>query len=344
MSEKSRLCSTIKDLKDEKRNLQSQINLLSKKSNDVYQELASESDYFYEMMNQLKEKFPVLTDLVLYALKMKKQYDDFTFVFANSIKTSSPKIYNMLIEKLGFPSTYKCDKYTPPINTGIAEYYLDDSRIPEIIQKWKKQNNLKSHDEIQACLSVDALFFTPDIHITYENEVSGMLLNKKDIQKLPLHVSEIFLQNPRLFESFLNFNKNKIIRCAFVFQIQPFRVDLPTFTCHIIPTTSGKSNDDIVKMLINIKNIANNHKIFIKTFAFDGDGAYNELHKQYYKSYFNYTLKNNYIKIVSKSKVYRVVCDMLHLLKRLRYRLLSCIIHPGFRKSKTKIDLDKIKL
>ena len=79
MSEKSRLCSTIKDLKDEKRNLQSQINLLSKKSNDVYQELASESDYFYEMMNQLKEKFPVLTDLVLYALKMKKQYDDSTY-------------------------------------------------------------------------------------------------------------------------------------------------------------------------------------------------------------------------------------------------------------------------
>lgn len=181
MSEKSCLCSTIKDLKDEKRNLQSQINLLSKKRNDVYQELTSESDYFYEIMNQLKEKFHVLTDLVLYSLKMNKQYDDYTYVFANSIKSSSHKIYNMLIEKLGFPSIYKCDKYTPPIITGIAEYYFDDSRIPEIIQKWKKQNNLISHDEIQACLSVDALFFTPDIQITYENEVSGMLLNKKDI-------------------------------------------------------------------------------------------------------------------------------------------------------------------
>ena len=50
-----------------------------KKSNDVYQEIASESDYFYEIMNQLKEKYPVLTDLVLYALKMKKQYDDSTY-------------------------------------------------------------------------------------------------------------------------------------------------------------------------------------------------------------------------------------------------------------------------
>ena len=56
----------------------------------------------------------------------------------------------------------------------------------------EKQNNLKSHDEIQACLSVDVLFFTPDIQITYENEVSCKLLNKKDIQKQPLHVSEIF--------------------------------------------------------------------------------------------------------------------------------------------------------
>ncbi|KAK8877866.1 hypothetical protein M9Y10_004629 [Tritrichomonas musculus] len=95
-------------------------------------------------------------------------------------------------------------------------------------------------------------------------------------------------------------------------------------------------------MLFEIKNIAKAHKILIKSFAFDGDGCYNSLHRNYYQSYINTILKKPIIPIIKKFQVQRVSTDGLHLFKRFRYRILSCRVHPGFHKKSSFIEIESL--
>lgn len=250
----------------------------------------------------------------------------------------------MLTESLTFPSVYKCEKYIKSIPNNIPVYYLDESCIFNIIKNWKSKNNIKSNTIIQCCLSVDALFFNPEITISPDNEISGMNLKISDVQKLPEKVSYIFSENPELFESFLRYHKKEINRASFVFQIQPFNIIYPCFVCHIFPFTTGKANSEIIEKLNLIKKIAKQLKIYIKTYAFDGDNCYNKLHNQYYGTFINYLMNKLNLKLNKKCKVMRVVCDPPHLLKRLRYRLFSNFIYSGFEEcSDCLIDIEQIR-
>lgn len=281
-----------------------------KQNKNEEKEIPEKTESNLEWLDNLHEKSEVLADLVAVVLGIKDEYDDNTYFLANSIKAISSQIYKSLTEKLKFPSIYKCDKYNKTITHNIPDHYLNESCISSIIKNWKSQNKIKYNEKINCCLSVDALFFNPEIIISKNNVISGMKLSLEDVQKLPENASEIFSENPELFESFLRYNKNKINRTGFVFQIQPLNIKYPCFVCYIIPSTTGKANREIIEKLQLIKNIAKQHKIYIKSFAFDGDNCYNELHNQYYRSYINNLINKLDIKLIKRSKVMRVVSDL----------------------------------
>lgn len=52
--------------------------------------------------------------------------------------------------------------------------------------------------------------------------------------------------------------------------------------------------------------------------------------------------KKNIINI-SNTKFLRIVSDFYHIIKRLRYRLLSSKIHAGFTINSISIDIDQLK-
>ena len=113
------------------------------------------------------------------------------------------------------------------------------------------------------------------------------------------------------------------------FKIQPYNIQYKTFVVHIFPSVNGKGSQEIIDMLFKIRNLAKNRRVCIKSFAFDGDSSYRQLHMNYFKSYINVLINTNKF-INLGTKIMRVTSDYYHLLKRLRYRLLSCIIHAGF--------------
>ena len=90
-----------------------------------------------------------------------------------------------------------------------------------------------------------------------------------------------------------------------------------------------------------IRDVAKNQNIVIKSFAFDGDTAYSILHEDYYNSYILTALHKG--KLNFKTNGIRTVSDFLHLMKRLRYRVLSCLIHSGFFLESLSIDMKRIK-
>ena len=93
-----------------------------------------------------------------------------------------------------------------------------------------------------------------------------------------------FSKSPSSFQTFLDLNWSKIIKASFVFQIQPYDLRYKPFFVFIRPSPNGKVSAEIVDLLYKIRKIANNMRILIKSFVFDGDRL---LHYNYFKSYFN---------------------------------------------------------
>ena len=84
------------------------------------------------------------------------------------------------------------------------------------------------------------------------------------------------------------------------------------------------------------------HNIIIRSFAFDGDTTYMTLHRNFFYFYMAIIFERKNVFNIHLN-VQRVDSDPLHLYKRLRYRLLSCIIHCGFTNGKPFIDIEKVR-
>lgn len=95
------------------------------------------------------------------------------------------------------------------------------------------------------------------------------------------------------------------MRTGFVFQLNPFKHDLKSLILDIIPNSSIKANTNT---LYKIRNILN--QIF-------------------YQSHIQRLFKNNHFPI-GRIISLRINPDFLHIIKRLRYRLLTHVIHMNF--------------
>ena len=113
-------------------------------------------------------------------------------------------------------------------------------------------------------------------------------------------------------------------KTPFVFRIQPVNHSIPCLLIHIIPTNSGKANQDIVYKLFELKNtIEKNNNFSIIGFAADGDNSYRRL--------LEYQILN-----ANNSNGTLFFSDYLHLLKRSRYWFLKQL-------SKFKDDVNQFK-
>lgn len=152
---------------------------------------------------------------------------------------------------------------------------------------------LKSNT-IEACLAVDALYFRPDFQITVDNCISETAFDEETKKYIQPNSFQYFSQNPSALETFLELNWEKIIKSAFVFQVQPYSINYKPFVIHIKLSPNGKSSEQIIKLLHQIREILQNRIIIIKSYAFDGDNAYKQLHAMYFESYIHGVIKKKY--------------------------------------------------
>ena len=329
-------------------NSASTINILSadnarlRKENSMLKQALEEKSGAVEIDSSFEEHAnPILKDL-LERSASGGEFSSETIEFASTILSMSPQCYKFIKKRIELPSEYICNKYNEECFEKLPHNLQTLEESNEVISNWKDKNNIAGSDKINACLAVDALYFTTDVTIDDNLTISGMKIDDTITESLPKDTCKVFATKPELFEAFLNDHWDSIYKAAFVFQVQPFNEELPNFVIHIKPATSGKANEDIVEILKQLKLIAKNHNINIKTFAFDGDNAYKEMHITYYASYINSVISKGKINL-NKRPVMMVVSDFLHLIKRLRYRLLSCIIHGGFSYDGPSIDIDDLQ-
>ena len=299
-------------------------------------------EHFTTMKSKGKiNDYPVLLDLWTNTSENKKEYLQQTIELANDIYLRSPTCHQLLEQSLNFPSKYIIDKKIGNAFQNLNEHFTDPDMSGEIISLWKKKNNVHTH--LDACLGVDALFFHPEIIISDKIDIYGMEIPEKKQRKLPNNIVELFRENPRLFEIFIQENSKYVIRAAFVFQIQIYDCNFPTFVIHIKQAVSGKADKEIIKLLFYFENVCKNHNITIRNFAFDGDGGYQGLHEIFFQNYFT-SLYNRSNAFDIHLHCQRIICDPSHLFKRLRYRLLSNLIHCGFFMNSKTIDVRKLRV
>ena len=286
-------------------------------------------------------KNKIIQDLSDHFIGNEADFTNETYNLALQIKAISPKAYALLSKNLGFPSVSLVDAKFREAISGIPEKLTDVEKIGELINMWKEKHRISKSLVIEACLAVDALYFKPDFKITEDDCISGMAFTNELKSSLPNGSFSHFDQTPSALQAFLELNWDKIIKAGFVFQIQPYSVKYKPFVVHIMPSANGKATEEVINLLDKIREISMKRRIVVKSYAFDGDNAYKQLHLMYFESYIKKVIETNKIS-ETNTHALRVVSDYLHLLKRLRYRLLSSILHAGFSEESDKIIVEEL--
>lgn len=162
-----------------------------------------------EIISEIEKKYPIVADLVKNILKIEKKFAETTYEFASTVKFVSPRLHKIMVKEMGLPSEYNITKFQNSSEMIISKFYLDQSKIGEIIRQYKIDNKILQHYELHSCLSVDALFFNPEVKISPKNEACGILLSEQEMSRLPSNAASLFNSMPDLFESFLRYYHKK---------------------------------------------------------------------------------------------------------------------------------------
>ena len=294
--------------------------------NDEIEKLKNEVLRLQELENERRQT--ILQDLLAHSDDKKGPFTSETMSLAIELRSISPKAYSILVKKLNFPKESLIEAAIKDVIGDLPSKLTSIESCGEVINTYKEKERIPKTQTIDACLAVDALYFKPDVSFTDDGEINGLLFQNSKVS-ISEKTFSLFTKDPNEMEKFLAVNSNDIIRAGFVFQVQPYDVALKPFIVHIKPSINGKASSEIVDLLKEIRSIAKNRHINIKSFAFDGDSAYKHLHEAYYESYIHKAINTHTINF-THSRTFRVVSDFLHIIKRLRYRLLSSLIHAGF--------------
>ena len=246
------------------------------------------------------------------------RYSDETYSLSLLLQKSAPSSYDSVAPHLRLPSRqsiYK--KYQSQINE-MSQKLLNLENVQSIVKQYRITMGLSTIMFLDCILAVDAICFKPYVSITINGEITGIQMHP---EKNP-NLFQKFSLNPRKFEEFIRKNYQKSYSVGFVYQLQPLCGEFKNIVIHIQPAINGKATQKQIETLSYIRNIMKNVHINIKGFAFDGDNAYFILHTKYFNYYIHSLLNSNNIIDTIRNHL-RIISDPLHILKRVRYRLLS---------------------
>ena len=296
-------------------------NLLGKIDNSIGKIII---DIFYLFINNKYDNPERFDDLMKMCLEI---YD------------ASDQAYDILKKNIPIlPSKDGLEEYRKKYFNNFDDDLLDLEKMKNIVTTFKQEYKIFNKTKIYASLAVDALFFKPNIKVNSNGTTSGFLVDPKIDKKQ----FKIFSKDIENFTKFIQKNWQNIVRAGFVFQLNPLNHFYKSIILHIIPHSNGKANSKTIEILYKIKNILKNYRIEIICFSFDGDNCYKVLNQTFYQSYINRLLKYNFIPN-SRILSMRINPDFKHIIKRLRYRILTHNIHMNFSIHSPCLNLNGIK-
>ena len=327
----ARNAKATKKLRAENNNLKRKIGKLEKKDKMICNERSrstSPSPTNKRTKNLINEK--VSNSKVP---KSRRRYANETIMIAAILLSLSLPCYSMLRYFDIWPSRQAVELRLRSTYVASTEKLISLENIHSTVDNYRQENSAEG--KIKAILAVDAISLTPEIYVTKNKLVKGLLqdeiLRDKDMKALEVKFKE--------FEKFCRSKKDVTITDAFLYNVQPIRSLHRSFVAFFQPSSQGKATDREVQILNQIKEDILIDEIEIVGFAFDGDSTYRTLHNDFFVIIRDDPLFSNFSLIDKLS----IISDPLHILKRARYRLFSGTIHTGFDMNSNKLNLNFLK-
>jgi hypothetical protein len=166
-------------------------------------------------------------------------------------------------------------------------------------------------------LGCDALAYKPTVEVTASG-LRGMDVSDFDFDS---ELSESLLASPKAFLDFVKAHWDRVLHAVFVFQIQPLDPEFWPFLVFVQPAAHGKAREQRAQLLQELKVVCGRECITIDIFETDDDSGYDEVHEM--QACWNLELFiTNPVEMASK-RHYPVLSDLLHIMKRARYRMLK---------------------
>ena len=149
-----------------------------------------------------------------------------------------------------------------------------------------------------------------------------------------------------MMEQFLKENWDAVHSNLFVFHIQPIRYDLSCAVVHVLLSTSKKSNNEVIELLELISDIVQQNRTFnVIDWVYDGDSASNSIVNCFVERNIHsisQTVFTGHFDIKDIEFPLQIP-DLLHVLKRFRYRLIGKVLVVGPFPQHQILELSKLK-
>jgi hypothetical protein len=174
------------------------------------------------------------------------------------------------------------------------------------------------HKDYPGCiLACDALACKRDVEVTARG-FKGLDASDFDFDG---ELFESLLSSRKAFLDFVKTHWDRVLHAAFVFQIQPLDPDLPAFLVYAQAAADGKAREAHARLLSDLKVVCGKERFAIGAFGADGDSWYDPLAEV--QSTYNLRLFEEAPWMMPGKQHYFPIPDILHLLKRARYRMLK---------------------
>jgi hypothetical protein len=193
------------------------------------------------------------------------------------------------------------------------------SLVADRIHAWRKTcgEDVRCTDYPRCILACDALACKPSVEVTRDG-LHG--LDSTDFD-LGCDLFESLTSSRVAFQEFVQGHWDHVVTAAFVFQVQPLNPKLASFLVFAEPTVDGKARPQQVEVLKSLKTICGKGRMTIGGFAIDGDSGYDHLHEEQLRLNLEIFRKKPWE--IPLRQRYHPISDVLHLLKRARYRMLK---------------------
>ena len=290
-----------------------------------------------------KDKYfsPIISDIIknTFIRPSGRRYSRFTKLFAMGLLIISFSAFKFARNFIPLPSRQILTQSFHADLSFKTNILTDLSQITTITSEYRERENISKSEKIKAVLAVDAISFDKVLKIDSQGNVIGTtreeVVGNLDMENLEKKIAS--------FENFVKQRKELLISDAFVFQVQPVLINYPSFVVHVLPSSQGKGTDREVNLLLRIHELLESEHFAIVSYAFDGDSCYSGLHNELFEKYEQIIKSNMSFLNFSNIKTKNVISDPFHLLKRGRYRLISCNVHSGFYAESPILNISQIK-
>jgi hypothetical protein len=269
-----------------------------------------------------------------------RRYSIDTLVWAQQLHAISPSALDHVRAVFPLPGESLINARFAQNRRAVSAALQDMARVSEVIALWM-QTVPPEIPGREIVLAVDAVAFRPLVTITENGEIEGLKHLKRLDDK---NLFEHFVLDPISFAQFLAEHWKDAYSALFAFHIQPLNPKLPCSVVHVYAAEHGKGGPETVETLMRLKSILEGQFGFqVVGLAFDGDSCFNSLHCGF-RDRWKQLLKQSPTRVPTWRfrDTVLVICDPLHLLKRIRYRLLK-ISKVISGKSRIDFCIDRIK-